>query len=111
LRCSKIAAALGTWVTNPLNFAIVFPLFFLIGKTILPFEVHSIAWQEISNLRIIDVFRLAWDWYLVTAFGGFVITLPSSVVAYHIALRLVRTYHTMRADRSAERRRKKLRHG
>ncbi|MDI3492562.1 MAG: uncharacterized protein PWP17_444 [Desulfomicrobiaceae bacterium] len=111
LRCSKLAAALGTWVTNPLNLPIVLPIFFLIGKTVLPVDVPAVSWKQMMALSTVDMFRVGWDWFLVTTFGGFCITLPGAIVAYHVVARLVRAYHTMRAARMAERRRRQLHDG
>ncbi len=110
MRCNAIAAALGTWVTNPLNFAIVFPLFFYIGKTILGVDVPTISWEQVLQVDVFEMFRVGWDWFFLTAFGGFFVTLPASVVAYHIGLRMVRAYHNLRSARLAERRRRKLHH-
>ena len=62
-------------------------------------------------LSPLEMFRVGWDWFLVTTFGGFCVTLPGAFFAYHVVLRLVRAYHTMRALRIAERRRRKLHHG
>lgn len=111
LRGNIIAAALGTWWTNPFNWAIIFPLLYLLGKFFIPGEVPHLSVQELAQLPILDLLQRGWKWLLITTLGGIIAGVPLAVGAYFLTLRAVRIYHDRRARRRLERQRRKLRHG
>ena len=111
LRGNVIAAALGTWWTNPFNWAIVFPLFYMLGKAFVPGEVLHLSIAELANLPLLDLLQRGWKWLLITSLGGVVAGLPMAAMTYFLALRGVRMYHDGRARRKLERQRKGLHRG
>lgn len=110
IRGNPIAAALGTWWTNPFNWAIVFPLLYLLGKVFVPGEVVTLSMNELTSLGFIDLLRQGWRWLLVTTLGGCIVGIPMAICTYFATIRCVRIYHDRRASRKLERRRRVLHH-
>lgn len=104
IRGNLIAAALGTWWTNPFNWAIVFPLLYLLGKVFVPGEVVSLSISDLSSLGLLDLLRQGWQWLLITTLGGFIVGIPMAICTYFMTLRGVRIYHQRRAGRKLVRR-------
>ncbi len=109
LRASKIAAALGTWWTNPFNWALVFPLFYLLGRVFVPGEVTILSVGDLVHMGLAELFQRSWKWLLITALGGTIAGIPMATLTYIFTLRAVRMYHNARAARRRERRRMELR--
>ena len=111
LRASIIAAALGTWWSNPFNWAIVFPLFYLLGKVFVPVDVPHLSITEFIHLPLLELLQRGWQWLLITTLGGVIAGIPLSIATYFVTLRAVRIYHDRRAKRRLERQRRELRRG
>jgi hypothetical protein len=109
LRGNVVAAALGTWWTNPFNWAIVFPLLYMLGKVFVPIDVHPVSMHELINLPVLDLVQRGWQWLLITTLGGTIAGIPLAVGSYFVTLRAVRVYHDRRARRRLERQRE-IRH-
>ena len=104
IRGNPIAAALGTWWTNPFNWAIVFPLLYMLGKVFVPGEVESMSISDLSNLGLLELLRQGWKWLLITTLGGCIAGIPLAIFTYFATIRGVRVYHNSRASRKLERR-------
>ncbi|MDO9584269.1 MAG: DUF2062 domain-containing protein [Desulfomicrobium sp.] len=111
LRGNVIAAALGTWWSNPFNWAIVFPLMYMLGKVFVPVDVPPLNVHEFLNLPLLDLLQRSWKWLLITTLGSFIVGIPLAVGTYFVALRAVRIYHDRRARRRLERQRRMHRRG
>lgn len=111
LRASIIAAALGTWWSNPFNWAIVFPLFYMLGKVFVPLDITPLSIVEFIHLPFLELLQRGWQWLLITTLGGVIAGIPLSVATYFLTLRAVKIYHNRRARRRLERQRRGLRHG
>ena len=102
-RSNKIAAALGTWVSNPVNVPVFYYGLYLVGKCLVPLETASF---DPGHLALADMLKLGWELVLVMMVGGVIVGIPASIATYFISLRLIQIYH----DRRAEKRRlRKLR--
>lgn len=111
LRGNIIAAALGTWWSNPFNWAIIFPLLYMLGKVFVPVEVAPLNIHEFLSIPLLDLLQRSWKWLLITTLGGFIAGIPLALVTYFIALRAVLIYHDRRAKRRLERQRRMSRRG
>ncbi|NCD24557.1 MAG: DUF2062 domain-containing protein [Deltaproteobacteria bacterium] len=109
LRASKVAAALGTWWTNPFNWAIVFPLFYMLGRVFVPGEVVPLAMSELTQAGLTELFQRGGKWLLITSLGGTIAGIPLAMATYFFTLRAVRMYHNVRAVRRRERQRAGIR--
>jgi uncharacterized protein len=104
IRGNPIAAALGTWWTNPFNWAIVFPLLYMLGKVFVPGEVVSLSISDLANLGLLDLLHQGWKWLLITTLGGFIVGIPLAISTYFVTVRGVHAYHNHRAIRKLQRR-------
>ena len=100
VRGSKIAAALGTWVSNPLNWVPCYIAFYKVGRLILPFEVPPLDLHRVEMAQLVES---GWRLFAVMMTGGLAIALPSSVLAYFVAFRLIAAYRRRKAARAAAR--------
>lgn len=98
VRGSKIAAALGTWVSNPLNWAPLYLLFYKIGKAIVPFHIPNFRPSELEMKEMLEV---GWKFFTAMMIGGLVIAIPSAIVAYFAGRKLVEIYRRRRTERRA----------
>lgn len=111
LRGNIIAAALGTWWTNPFNWAIVFPLLYMLGKVFVPGADAHLPMSELIHLPFLDLLQRGWKWLLITTLGGFIVGIPLAVVTYFATRRAVLIYHDRRAQRRLERQRRRINNG
>lgn len=96
VRGSKIAAALGTWVSNPINWVPLYLAFYHIGHALLPFDIPRLNLKEIEFL---DLLHRGPRLLIAMMLGGFVIALPSSIITYFISKRFITLYQKKRAER------------
>ncbi|MDL2209563.1 DUF2062 domain-containing protein [Desulfovibrio sp. OttesenSCG-928-O18] len=96
VRGSKIAAALGTWVSNPLNWVPVYMMFYYVGKAVVPFDVPPFDPQQLEMAEMIE---MGWKFFTVMMVGGLVVATPSAVVSYFVARKGIQVYRTRRQAR------------
>ena len=111
MRASIIAAALGTWWSNPFNWALIFPVFYMLGRVFVPMDITPLSITEFIHLPFLELLERGWRWLLITTLGGVIAGIPLSLATYFLTLRAVRVYHNRRARRKLERQRRELRHG
>ena len=102
IRCSKIAAAAGTWVTNPLYAPFVYYGMYLLGRAIIPVGKKEFEPEELTLMNIIS---LGWDFFLLMFLGGVLVGLVLAVVTYFTSVYLISLYHRKRSLRLKLRRR------
>jgi uncharacterized protein len=86
VRGSKVAAALGTWVTNPLTVPILYPLFYAIGRVVSPFGKHT---QLPSKWGLEEIWSIGTEMALASMIGGLVMALILTPVAYFVTLKYI----------------------
>lgn len=96
VRGSKIAAALGTWISNPLNWVPVYMMFYYVGKAVVPFDVPPF---NPSQLEMAEMLEMGWKFFAVMMVGGLVVATPSAIVSYFIAFKGVQAYRVRRQAR------------
>ncbi len=90
---SKIAAAIGTWVSNPLNYVPLYIAYYSIGEFLLPFHEQGPPTEQIG---LIEFFTNSPKLLTIMLTGGFVLALPCSLLTYFITVRIIRTYQEKR---------------
>ena len=95
---SKIAAALGTWITNPFNWVPFYMLCYFIGKTVAPFEIPSF---DPTRLEMSQMLELGWKFFAVMMAGGLVVAVPGMIITYFVTRKAVTLYRKRRAERAA----------
>lgn len=95
-RCNKLAAALGTWVSNPLNVPFFYYGLYRVGRFFVPeCNLHL----DFKHLALSEMLLQGRELVALMTVGGVVVGLPSSVITYFLTLRVVRLYHARRAAR------------
>ncbi len=96
VRANKITAALGTWVSNPVNMIPFYSMLFFVGMFVLPFSELSFELSA-EHLELKNLLEHGWEVVLVMLVGGVIMGIPSALIAYVITLRAVLTYRRRRA--------------
>lgn len=98
VRGSKIAAALGTWVSNPLNWIPFYMMLYYVGKAVSPFTVPPFN-PALLELKV--MIQQGWQWLAGMFVGGVVLGIPASIISYVVCLRAVKAYRARKAARRA----------
>lgn len=92
VRGSKVAAALGTWISNPLNVIPLYALMYWVGGL---FVTTDAAFDPV-RLAMRDMLTMGADFFLVMCLGGVVMGIPASCITYVLAFRGVNAYRHRR---------------
>jgi len=98
LRCSKLAALLGTLVSNPLNIPFLYFIMHRLGRFFLP-DLRGRYNPE--HLTITDLLQTGWHLFGTMLLGGVIIGIPSAIFTYFLARYLTRLHHSSRAKKMA----------
>jgi len=96
VRGSKIAAALGTWVSNPVNMIPFYSLMYYVGKTVLPLEIPGL---DFRNLELEAMIQQGWSLVVVMFAGGMLMGIPVTFLTYIITFKAVNGYRQKRMIR------------
>lgn len=99
LRGSKIAAFLGTWVSNPLCWVPVYMLVYVAGKAVVPFDVPAFT---PSRFEMTQIFGMGWNFFAAMMIGGLIVATPSAALSYVLAFKGVQAYRARRKSRFAQ---------
>jgi hypothetical protein len=100
LRCNKLSAALGTWVSNPLNVPLVYYGLYRVGSVFFP-QTHCPL--DLKHLALREMLSQGRELVGLMTVGGVVVGLPLSLITYFVTLRVVQVYHARRAARRLKR--------
>ena len=95
-RGNKIAAAIGTVVSNPINMIPFYAMLFFVGNYFLGFE--DIMFDQ-DNLDLSDLLEKGWHLVLAMMFGGLILGIPAAFLSYIFTLRAVMAYRRRRTMR------------
>ena len=96
LRCSKLTAALGTWVSNPANIALIYYCNYRLGSFFLsgtPKEFQPV------EMTLTEIFSRGWELAAAMMLGGLLMAIPCALLTYVISVNLIRLYHFRRMER------------
>ena len=100
-RGSKVAAVLGTWVSNPLNVVPQYMLVYYMGRAVTPFPLPPFDPTQLEVARVLD---MGWPFAAAMLTGGLLLAVPGAAFTYALVFRGVRSYRQRRrlarADRS-----------
>lgn len=94
-RASKIAALVGTWISNPLNWFVFYWAEYKIGSLIIPMDLKI----DPLSMNIHDLVSMGMKGILVLVVGGAILGLPLGLLTYVVSLPLIRDYRRRRALR------------
>ena len=101
VRGSKIAAALGTWISNPINMIPFYLMLYYAGKLIIPWEVPPF---DPDLLELTVMLEQGWNWFLVMLVGGVFLGVPASIISYFLARRAISGYRRRKQTRRRKQR-------
>jgi hypothetical protein len=99
LRKSKLAAAAGVWISNPLFLPLVYFLDYKVGRAIIGKTVPSLA---VSDFSISHLIKMGWEISYPMFIGGFITGLLFAVPSYFITKQLILLYRKKRGKRSGK---------
>lgn len=92
VRGNKAAAALGTWVSNPVNVVPMYALMYWVGGMFVP----NSATFDPARLDMRDMLASGADFFLVMLLGGMVLGIPAAFITYVLTFRGVNAYRQRR---------------
>ncbi|GAB6060879.1 DUF2062 domain-containing protein [Desulfonatronum parangueonense] len=95
-RCSKLTALIGTSITNPLTIPFFYLLMLRIGRFFMP---EGRGRLNPEHWTIVELLQTGWYFYASMLLGGFLIAIPSALLAYFLTLFLTKAHQTRRARR------------
>ncbi|MCD6297775.1 MAG: DUF2062 domain-containing protein [Deltaproteobacteria bacterium] len=111
-RSSKITAALGTWVSNPLNWYFLYRYSYKLGALILGVREQKAVFASIttairageeSMVVVGKIFGAGGTFVTALLLGGFVMGIVFATPAYFIFLKVFRSIRTWRSSRKERR--------
>lgn len=97
---SKISAALGVWITNPVTAPVVYLITYLLGASLLGYPLTP---PEGFLYAITHLDALTWQIVLPLTVGGLVSAIPISVTGYWLTYQAVVAYRLKLKHRRASR--------
>ncbi|HEY9623344.1 MAG TPA: DUF2062 domain-containing protein [Crinalium sp.] len=107
-RSSKLAAAAGTWLTNPLTTLPITALNFHIGQTVLGRELSDLPFNDVRSLN--DFFQLGGDVITSYLMGCLITGTVAAVLSYFLGLPLVAATRRRVAEQRLKRLNRRLGH-
>lgn len=92
VRGSKIAAALGTWVSNPVNLIPFYAMLYYVGSFIVPVD----AVFDVNHLELESLLEQGWGIVIVMFTGGVVLGIPAAIITYIVSFRAIAGYRKRR---------------
>ncbi len=94
-RASKIAALVGTWVSNPFNWVFFYWAEYKIGSLFIPVDMRI----DFPSMGVQGFVSIGMKGLLVLLIGGAILGLPLGALTYAVSLPLIRNYRRRRALR------------
>lgn len=101
VRGSKIAAALGTWISNPINMIPFYLMLYYVGKLVIPWDVPPFD-PHLLELRI--MLQQGWNWFLVMLVGGVILGIPAAIISYFLSRHAIVGYRRRKQEWRKKRR-------
>ncbi len=113
LKGSKIAAALGTWISNPLNWVPLYISFYFIGRKVyhfinshilgnveLPFSVPSL---DLDHINFMELLEEGPKMLFIMFVGALVLAIPSAIISYLVSVKVITLYQKNKKARLMKR--------
>ncbi|NJB66890.1 hypothetical protein GGQ74_000530 [Desulfobaculum xiamenense] len=100
-RGNKIAAALGTWISNPVDLPFFYYGLYLVGSLVLPFAGPGFDPHHLEMKQLIEA---GWELFAMMLTGGLILGIPASVITYFATSKAVSVYRKRRMLRMLKKR-------
>jgi uncharacterized protein (DUF2062 family) len=91
LRSSKIAAAAGTWISNPLTYVPMYMFNYKVGKLLLGLEEQPGLTLDIDSFS--SFMELGFTFAITLLAGCLVVGIVLAIITYFVSVRLIRRWH------------------
>lgn len=98
---NKIAAALGTWISNPIDLPFFYYGLYLVGKWVLPINGPGF---DPKHLEMSQLIASGWGLFAMMLTGGLILGIPAAIITYFAARRMVIVYRKRRMLRMLRKR-------
>jgi uncharacterized protein len=89
---NKIAAAVGVFITNPFTAPFIYPITYMVGKSITGFSNFQNPEKVLSLEAVINIVKSSPLILVDLLVGGIILGLPLSLAAYWISLTAIENY-------------------
>jgi hypothetical protein len=96
-RASKLAAAVATWISNPLNMPLFYSMLYFVGRKVFPFL--NAPFPQGYDYSFLTLMETGKDLLIIMIMGGLVLGIPSSIIIYFISRKIVSEYQVRKARR------------
>ncbi|UZP68391.1 DUF2062 domain-containing protein [Desulfovibrio mangrovi] len=103
-RASKIPAALGTWISNPVNLIPFYTMLYYVGRFFMPVDTPEL---DFHHLELESMIQQGWGLVVVMFTGGVILGVPGAFVTYVVSFRIVNSYRQKRMIRLIKKYQKK----
>jgi len=100
-RGNKVAAAICTVISNPLNVIPFYTMLYFVGRVFLPLDVPAFDPQHLSMQELIAT---GWDFFAIMCVGGVVMGIPAFLASYFLTRKGIVAYRQRKALRLLHRR-------
>jgi uncharacterized protein (TIGR03546 family) len=100
-RGNKVAAAICTVISNPLNVIPFYTMLYFVGRVFLPLEVPAF---DPNHLTMHEFIGTGWDFFAIMCVGGVVLGIPSFFLSYFATRKGIMAYRERKAMRLLHRR-------
>ena len=97
LRANKLAAIIGTFPTNPVTLVPFYTFFYMVGRTIVPFQVN--AEFDPKQIEMMQLYKQGISYFATMFVGGLVLAIPLAYVSYKVVYYIVARYQRRKAER------------
>jgi len=109
LQLSRVAAAAGVWLTNPVTAAPIYGLCYVIGRPFARFLLPASQERVLAEAGALDLSTFSFsgpgalEVVLGLVIGGVLLGVPIAWAGYRVTYGMVMRYHTRREERRARR--------
>jgi uncharacterized protein (DUF2062 family) len=104
LKCNKISAALGVWITNPITAPFIYGACYLIGHQFYHVPKSQLLPKDLGVRSFYLMFQKAPDIFIALIIGGVIIGLPLAIVGYYFSFSAVAKYQNEIKEKLARKR-------
>lgn len=92
LKWSKISAAFGVWITNPITAPFIYGLTYIVGAKLLGLKTIMTLPDDITWSIVKEMLKNAPVIFGALTLGGIIIGIPLAVLSYYLSYAAVNTY-------------------
>jgi len=89
---TKISAAIGVWISNPLTAPVIYSITYLFGAGIMGLK-NSFRLSDLQGITaVVEIFKKAPEIFVALTIGGIVLGFPIAVLGYYLSYATIQRY-------------------